>query len=362
MQRALWGALLGVFMGSCQVAPPRAAFQGPEGLIRADLAHEAEEVSGYFEELRTSVDALLPGTDNRAREVWVQEEPAMYTFSGSAYAEADGFWSESAGRIHLRRNSQSLRRTLAHELVHASLQGPWRALPGTIEEGLCDVVSVMLCPADATQMRTGRLSAAAFATGGLELEVELFMTQMNGGSGLRIGRKTHMRLQANVASQAQPNDVFSVRAGLSTTDVSVADKKALYGLSFLLVERIVQRVGIVGLYGLCLRASSMGLDEVPASWLLNAADLEGATIADWRDALRRAFGPEELEVLVQLYPSLLTGSATRFFGGRTQVQLSEGGPSAIAASIRVTGGQTMLDLGLQMSQQSHPVEAQFVRQ
>ncbi len=359
--RLLLACLLALASG-CRVAPPIASYQGPQGLVRAGGAQEAERVSGYFEALQVEVDALLPGTNNRAKEVWVQEQPALYTFHEAAYQEADGFWSESSSRIHLRRDCQSLRRTLAHELVHAALEGPWKTLPGTMEEGLCDVVSILLCPEDATHMRTGRLSAAAFATGGLNLEVELFLSGSDSPEALKIGTRSHVQLLADAQSDLRPEDVFSIAAGLSTTDMPVNDKKALYGLSFLVMERIVERVGLHGLYELCCEAQATGLESIPVSWLLNAAGLKGATIEDWRMALQEAIGPAELDLLVKLYPSLLSNSTERFLGRQTQVIQGATAKGVIAASIRVRGADRQLALKLDLIESAAPVESIFRRE
>jgi hypothetical protein len=348
-------------LGACQVAAPKASFQGPQALIRSDIPAEAEEISGVYEKLRLAVDALLPGSETRAREVWIQAEPALYHFNQDSYAEADGFWSENLARIHLRRNSHSLRRTLAHELVHASLEGAWSTLPGTIEEGLCDVVSVMLCPEDATNMRTGRLSAAAFALGGLELEIKLSLGSIGSG-GLLMGGTSRMRLQADMAPSLDPLDVFSVEAGLSTTHMPVNDKKALYGLSFLLVERIILRHGLGGFYSLCLKAEAKGLEKVPGDWLLEAAGLQQPSLACWRQALQQAVGEEELEMLVDLYPSLLTSTASKFMGQPTRRQLNGNQKGTILASIRVAGAETMLDMRLELAPHASPVESSYNRE
>lgn len=341
--------LLGA-LGACQAVAPLATHEGPGALIRANQQEQAEEVSRLFEELHPRVLEELPDTHCRAREVWIQKQPKLYLFSGAAYEEADGFWSENHGRIHLREDAQSLSRTLAHELVHASLGTSWEVLPGTIEEGLCDVVSVLLCPEDSTGMRTGRLSAAAFATGGLELEVELFLPAEAESGQIQIGCLTKMRLQGQVRPEFQAHDVFEIPAGLSTTELPTNDKKALYGLSYLLVDRIVDRIDFTGLHELCLRAERMGLAEVPAEWLLDAAGMSGATRATWRLALQQAIGPEELQALVQSYPELLSDSAGRIFGPRAAVLVDRSGNSPVAASVRVTGGHAALDLRLHVRQ------------
>jgi len=331
---------------SCQVAPPPARVDGPAGRVRAAHRAEAEAIREVFEDLGPRIAALLPDADCRAEEVWVQAEPGLYRFSGNSYAEADGFWSESHRRIHLRQDAESLPRTLAHELVHASIGSSWSALPGTLEEGLCDVVSVLLCPDDAIEMRTGRLSAAAFATGGLELEVELYLPPSAADGALQVGSLTRMRLQGPVAPSFDPEDVFAVEAGLSTTQLPTNDKKALYGLSYLVVHRIVERIGFVGLHQLCVSATEAGYDEVPTSWLLDAAGLSRAGRREWRAALQQEIGIDELTTLVRLYPDLLVDSAARFLGRQTQLEGARDGAAPVSACVRVTGAGTQLSLDL----------------
>jgi len=344
------GALLAILVG-CQAAAPRASVESPSGRVRAEREERAREVAALLEDLKPRIGQHLPDAHSRAREVWIQERPQLYLFSGTAYEEADGFWSETHGRIHLREDAQSLSRTLAHELVHSSLGESWEVLPGTIEEGLCDVVSVLLCPEDAWNMRTGRLSAAAFATGGLELEVELFLPAEVVDGELQIGCLTRMRLQGRVREAFDPADVFEVAAGLSTTQLPTNDKKALYGLSYLLVDRVVERVGFRGLHELCLRTERLGLPEVPAEWLLEAAEMESGDVASWRRALQEAIGRQELEALVQLYPELISDSAGRVFGPRTAVRVDRSGVAPVAASVRVAGGDAALDLRLRVQEE-----------
>jgi hypothetical protein len=345
--------LLALALSACQATPPAAFHEGDGALVRADDVLRAREVAQLFDQLHPLVTEQLPDSNCRAREVWIQSQPQLYLFSGATYQEADGFWSENHGRIHLRNDAQSLARTLAHELVHSSLGPSWEVLPGTIEEGLCDVVSVLLCPDNSTGMRTGRLSAAAFATGGLELEIELFLPAEAGAGKVQIGCMTRMRLQGEVSPDFDPQDVFTIPAGLSTTDLPVNDKKALYGLSYLLVDRIVARVGFEGLHDLCLEAARQGLAEIPAPWLMEAGGMESSGAGKtWRTALRAAFGPEELQTLVNLYPELLEDSAGRVFGPRAAVYVTHTDRSTVAASVRVTGTDSTLDLRLEVRQEA----------
>ncbi|MCB9915406.1 MAG: hypothetical protein H6828_09690 [Planctomycetes bacterium] len=331
---------------ACQVGPPPASYRGPAGLVRAGGAARAAEISDALCELAPRVEALLPDAHAPELEVWVQARPALYRFEGDVYAEADGFWSETHRRIHLREAPDTLRRTLAHELVHASLGASWERLPGSLEEGLCDLVSVALAPEQAVEMRAGRLSAAAFATGGLELDVEVRVPIDAGPDGLGLGALTRLRLFGEVSEGLDPSDVFDVSAGLSSTRLATNDKKALYGLSFLLVERIVARVGYEGLHELCLRAAREERDEVPRAWLLEAAGLTDAGPVAWRRAIHGALTARELRTILMLYPEALLDTAQRLFGRHGTVAVDLSGASPVRARVTLPWSEATVELGL----------------
>lgn len=339
-----WSAL------ACQVTPPPAAFVGPSGTVRAQRGERAEEVHELLGELQPRVLALLPDTVRRDLEVWVQPTPALYrSDEATTYDEADGFWSEGHCRIHLREQAGDLERTLAHELVHASLGESWRALPGTVEEGLCDVVAARLCPTSATELRAGRLSAAAFATGGVELEVEVLFSGEASPRGLVVGCLSRVRLLGAVSGDLSPLDVFEVEAGLSSTDLSTDEKKVLYGLSFLLVERIVAACGFEGLHRLCTSAREDGLEKVPAEWLLQAAGLGMAHPAAWHAAIHHGIGDRELRTLLLLYPSALLDTVARVLGPATRVAVDLSGTSPLRARVAVPGSEAEVELALLVS-------------
>ena len=142
-------------------------------MVRADSPFLATHVAGMLARTRDQVIQLIPDSTKAPLEVWLQDELQLYRFRRGSYEHADGFWAEEAGRIHLRTEARHLERTLVHELVHSSLGEAWSALPGTLEEGVCDWVSTHICPHSAAQLRAGRLSAACFGLGSLEIEVEL---------------------------------------------------------------------------------------------------------------------------------------------------------------------------------------------
>ena len=339
----LGSALLAVLLCGCQALPPAHSASAASGMVRAGSRAEAEQVAQLFDALAPRVRELLPDSHAPDVEVWVQEAPALYRFSSSSYNDADGFWAASPHRIHLRRNADNLERTLAHELVHASLGSSWRTLPGTLEEGLCDKISGKLCPQGAARMRAGRLSSAGFATGGLELELEIAFAPELHPLGLRLSFSARMRLEGDPPDSVDPRDVFRVQAGLSSTAIPADRKKAFYGLAYLVVDRIVERNGFEGLHALCLRARAEGMPEVPAAWLMQAAEIEGDA-RSWNRAILDSIGPAELTELVRMHPDFLVETLSEFFQPYLDSSALEEALPWIDARLRIVGSDTQLAL------------------
>jgi hypothetical protein len=341
-------AMAAALLSGCQVGPPKEREVAREGVVRAGDRLLAIEVGRELDDLLPRVLAILPDTRRRPLEVWVQEVPALYAFKTSAYSDADGFYAEGAQRIHLREGSDNLRRTLVHELVHATLGTSWRTLPGTLEEGLCDVVSARLCPESAPRLAAGRLSSAAFATGGLVLDVDL-QTAAPDRAGESAGKRAHesageaqvcwsarLRLDGEPRLRLDPLRAFDVRAGLSTSDLLPEEKKACYGIAFLVVQRIVDRGGFETLHALCADAEERGLASVPVERLLAAAGLEGSALS-FRTAIDEAFGPAELHELVRAHPEFLVSTLTRYLGPVSAITGAVEGLDDLSARVSVAG-------------------------
>ena len=302
---ALSAALL---ITACQTAPPTYEVAMEGDMVRADSPFLATHVAGMLDRTRDQVISLVPGSTKAPLEVWLQDELQLYRFRRGSYEHADGFWAEEAGRIHLRTEARHLERTLVHELVHSSLGDAWSVLPGTLEEGVCDWVSTHICPYSAAQLRAGRLSAACFGLGSLEIEVEL-RSACSGSAEEVMGSYASVLLEGGIDPPTSPKEVFQLEAGRSSSGLSGPRKKALYGLAFFLVDRIASREsGLEPLYELCVLAKAQGLPEVPTEWLLEAAGLEGLKACQWEPGLAQAFSGAELAELVAMYPDFL-GSA-----------------------------------------------------
>jgi hypothetical protein len=347
---------------SCMATPPQAVLAFEGGTVRASDVHEANALERLLSELQPKLLALVPDTAFEDIDVWLQDTPSLYRFPREATADAEGLWSPTHRRIMLSRTADDVRRTLAHELVHAALGESWRALPGTLEEGLADHVSTGLCDEGAARLRAGRLSAAALAAGGLELVLSVQRVG-DAGHDVRRGWSARVRLSGD---ESDPMDVFRLSAGLSSTKLATGPKRGYYGLAFLVVDRIVERHGYEGLHALCTRATEEGHEYVPAAWLLAAAELTSDR-DDWRRVAQASMGTEELQELVEMYPDFLVDALVAYLERvrpdgqcsewlatvEVEVSLADGAvvplsalPTVIAAvearlALRVGAGQTL---------------------
>ena len=315
-------------MGACMVQPPAARVRAAEGIVRGGDATESARVSVLLDRLAPRVEALVPGSDLPTDlEVWVQESPRLYALPGMGVADAEGLYSSHHSRILLARDADDLERTLAHELAHAALGPDWARLPGTVEEGLCDLVSERLCPEGATRLRAGRLCSAALACGGLGLELRL---RSESDARQWVARVT-------LAGENQGADpqraVFSVEAGLSSTALTTGSKRGFYGLAYLLVSRAADRVGLEGLHALCSEAVAAGDERVPAERLLEAAEL-GETQEAWRMAAAEALGPDELRALVRMYPHFVLDALDSWL---EDASIEAGWPEGLVLEVALPG-------------------------
>lgn len=321
--------------------PPRAAVHAGSGTVRAASSGEAGEYAAVLDELRPRLLETLPDAClDEPVEVWLQDTPTLYAFPASASLDAEGLWSERHGRILLSRDADHPVRTLAHELTHAALGPSWSALPGTLEEGLCDVVAGHLVPDGAARLRAGRLASAALATGGLRLRFELWpldadRLQVEAGprAGSRPRDAARLVLTGRDSAPFDPLLVFRVEAGLSTTSLQVGTKRGYYGLAYLVVGSIVERAGLEGLHRLCLEARAAGHERVPEAWLLRAAGL-GSAPSTFRELAAAGFGPLETRELLGMYPAV-TQDGARDLMERAAARGED--PDALAVWVTVEG-------------------------
>jgi hypothetical protein len=336
-------APLALVLGACQVLAPSEEVRGSQGTVRAASHARAAELARSLDDLAPRVRALLPDAREHVLSVWLQDVPELYWLPRTVMAEADGFYAPGMHRIHLREKAEDLDRTLAHELVHATLGESWEALPGTLEEGLCDVVAARLCPASAARLRAGRLSSACLALGSLALELDCSLPPEASADGVGLRFLAHLRVDGAAAAPVDPLDVFRSSAGLSSAKLSPHVKKALYGLAGMLVQRVVDRHGIEGLHELCLRARREDRGHVPAGWILEAAGLDRDR-EHWRVALVEGIGGDELVEFVRGHPDLATPALLEFLEPQRATRLPGSVLHALRASLRLPESGAAIDL------------------
>lgn len=329
-------------LASCRVLPPAHQAETCLGRVRASSAPQAEKVAELVEALHPRVEAWLPGHRRLALDVWVQERPSLSLFGSASIGEADGFWAEGVARIHLREDADSLERTLAHELVHAALGPEWSTLPGTLEEGLCDLASARLVPEAAARMRAGRLSSAAFALGGLVLVLEIDLPRDVHPAGVGVQFSARLRLEGEVEGRFDPLASLREHAGLSSSRLTAPQKKACYGLALMCVERLEQRLGLDGLLALCTAARAAGEAEIPLETILARAEL-GPDASSWQRAVALALGPAELAELVRAHPLFLVESLAQLIGPSLRAGDGAVALDTVRARLRVAepGGATL---------------------
>ncbi|MEZ6018640.1 MAG: hypothetical protein R3F17_00645 [Planctomycetota bacterium] len=325
---------LPLLLPACLVNPPSALVHAQSGVVRGATEAEAQNLGCALDRLRPAVLELVPGTRVvEGLEVWIQDQPGLYAFPHPSHGEAEGLWAESHERILLSRDADDLQRTLAHELVHASLDDSWHTLPGTLEEGLADVISTRLVPEGAPRLRAGRLASAALATGGLALTIEVENPRLASNWMARI------HLSGTRPSEHPQRDVFKLAAGLSSTKVAPAAKRGYYGLAYLLVQRVVDRKGLDHLHALCTEADAAGLSQIPRPQLLAAAGLADTPDA-WRDAALEGMGTEELRELLRMHPDFVLDAVAGHLRTQNPQDLAS---LNIRLSLRESGAT--LDLG-----------------
>ena len=261
---------------ACLAAPPPIVVATPYGDVRAESREKALEVAGILRDLAPRVHEILPGSQKRPIDVWVQEELRVWRHQRRPESVrgftllADEF---EARRIHLLDDNQSPW-YLSHELVHALIGPSWKALPGVLEEGLGDVVAERLNPEMADHIRAHRLLNTATITGGFELGFSFGVPVDELPSS--DWQRSFTRLMVRPVEIQQGLDL---RQLLSTSRSDLHRRypeipESFYGFAWLMTSRIVERRGLEGLHELCERASDAGLELVPVDWLAQAAEMD----------------------------------------------------------------------------------------
>jgi hypothetical protein len=332
-------------LGGCLVAPPGRHVEAREGLVRAPTQATAERVARALDNLRPQVLALLPDARRGDLEVWVQGRARAVRVPGQ--------------RLQRRRRFLRRRPAAASTCAKARItsNARWRTsscTPRWATRGAacrarskrdCAITSRCSCarsPRRASPPDACR--APPFATGGLALEIDLAEASVDRPGEHDVCWSARLRSKVIRASP-------SIRCACSTSSRSVVErslpsqKKAFYGIAFLVIGRIARRVGIDGLHGMCEQANAEGLSQIPAERLLEAAGL-GLERESLRAAIELEFGPREIEELVRAHPSFwprpwpttcgrATGKATSWTRSRrSRPSSSVSGPKAHGLAIR----------------------------
>jgi len=319
------------------VQPPRMMIPTPHGNVFADDSQAAQELAEMLIDLQPRVRELLPGDRDRITDVW----------RGSALLPEDlrnrqgvvALTELSSGRIVIGGGAFGVGDDflLAHELVHALMDDSWDPLPAVMKEGLCDAIACRAVPGQAAQVRALRMFSARFAFG--EQQLDLAVTEPSFGARLGVP----LRVAASDVSRRDPHDALALGGRGVRLHDELHDEDVLYGYGLLLVERVIERIGIVGLHELCIRARSEGRSLLTLVDVLAAAGLDDSALA-WRAALADAVGPAELRALTEqlgerLADAVVTNLRYRYADFSAQEFLERAG-----ASLRLRGGSTELPL------------------
>lgn len=305
----LAGAASAVLLG-CLAPPPPIVVETDYGDVRADSTATASHVAHLLEGLAPRVGELLPGSQDRPVDVWVQDRLRVYRFhqrpeSVRGFTLLSGEFD--ARRIHLKEAGQSPW-YLGHELVHALIGESWAPLPGILEEGLADAIAERLAPRYRTSIRAHRLLNASAFSDGMLVSVEY--DEPTPFVQPRQSRETRARVVR--LHMARPVDAATASELLRTSRAELHRRwpeipESFYGLAWVIVSRILDRHGVDGLHELCLRATAEGHALVPEDWLLDAAGLDLAAF----DApfLTSCFERSELQQAAYLRPDAFAKAA-----------------------------------------------------
>ncbi len=298
MSPRLSSLLLVLAIGSC-VSPPRASVVSGHGTVRAPTTEEAQAVAGLLEDLMPRLRTILPCTRDPQVEVWLQEKLKIFwMLEPSQEVVALNF--DAWDRIHLKRGSSSLPEDLAHELVHLMLDSSWSALPPVLEEGLADHVGLALNPGAAADFRAGRLLSVVADLGGYSGRIRFAHPTSSGAECLVF------RLLQPPTDPVEPLDALQPHVEEILPHSRSSAKSTLYGLGFLVVTRIVDRIGYDGLNRESRAARENGETRIAPERLLELAELDEQA-ESWVQAALDALGEPELAALVAQQAGALAG-------------------------------------------------------
>ena len=250
---------------------------------RLDLALRfATEADRALEWMRS----ICPGTRDERPEIWVVDRIAPWRAFPLGKAtdglHLDFLWID---RIYLSEDAE--RGAVAHELGHCLLGADWNRLPPFMEEGLCNWFQTRQpgMERDGERRRLLRVTAALALGGELELRLD--------GSAAAENASTRIRFSSTLPGL----DRIARHSSSALVLEDSEQRLTAHAHGYVLVERVVERVGLEGLIALCRRASREQRARVPLDWLYAAAGIEGSE--SMGRELLLAMQPEELTIMAR---------------------------------------------------------------
>jgi len=291
----------------CLVPAPRHDNASGVGTVRAESPIAAQRYAEMLAELHPKVSAILPGSLDRDTELWVQT--TLRRFAHEDHREdAMGFTvlarDLTPGRIHLRDNTAYPEWYLTHELVHALMGPTWGTLPGVLAEGLCDWIAAEVNPSYQPVIHTHRLLHSSMFFGGMSYEVDFTHPDTR--------RKTRSNIwyaYSGEPAELGPEEVIGLDRWSFHSKARVP--VSYYGLGFVVVSRMMERITLEDLHEMCTDAENLGLTVIPTEWILAAAGIGESD--DWARAGESLLGVDEVHEINRLLPVVFQELSIRAF-------------------------------------------------
>ncbi len=217
-------------------ATPPIVRSSPSGEVRAFSDADAARLADELGRLGPEVRALLGST---------RAAPRVFLERDAIPGPVDALTTSNKIVIGAEAREQELV-VLAHELAHWYLDGAWDALPGSIEEGVADLVAGELLP---------------------EWNAAL--------------RGDHARALANAAESSTPERTLR----FSSADCIAAGNETELRLARARGYAVARRIGLARLRQLCEIARADGRESLAPALLMDEARLAGRDLEAWRHAL-----------------------------------------------------------------------------
>ena len=222
-------------------------------------------------------------------------EPNVLTTTGYTERGRDG----RTPIIHLQAAAPDVRKTLAHELVHALAAEELRRFPPLMEEGHANWVARQVAPMTDEERLAAHVHVAAY------FDAMLLSLELDAPEGPRA-----LELELGLSGEPDalpPEELFAIsdreRWHELVREAGRTRGSRFYALAELCADRIVERRGRVGLVELFERARHEGRECVPWPWIAEASGL--VSRRDWLLAAYARLTPEDVVLLAVNQPGLV---------------------------------------------------------